>query len=296
MSNDTSLKNVSIEKFSASDGVLHYALMSLPIKHTKTVVLHVHGLGGSFYGSTGVEELSHSLASKGYAFISIQTRGSYIIESFDRLKGKKRTSFFAGSALEKFEDCIYDIEGAINFLSSKGYKNIILEGHSIGCQKIIYYVTKKRDNRIKGLILLSPVDVYNFVKTVRGSRFNKDIRFARNVTNGNAFIPNMPSDIPLMSASRFMSIANPKRPESKIMNYKMKNMLYISKIKVPTLVVLGEDDYFMNLAGIKVDYAVDKLQENCQFLKGVIIKGADHQFENKSNILTKTVLSWINKN
>ena len=41
--------------------------------------------------------------------------------------------------LWKFTDCLLDIEGAINYAKEKGYKDIILEGHSYGCNKVIYY-------------------------------------------------------------------------------------------------------------------------------------------------------------
>ena len=297
MSDNKSLKNISIEKFSASDGVLHYALFSLPPKKSvKTAIIHIHGLTGSFYGSTGIEEMAESSRSKGFAFMSIQTRGSYIINRFDKLKSSKRSSLFAGSALEKFEDCVYDIKGAVDFLVDKGYKNIFLEGHSTGCQKIVYYISKKRDNRIKGLILLSPTDDYNYEKAVQGRKFGKNFRFARNVTkgNGNSLMPDMPTDM-ILSASRFLSVADPKRPESRIFNYRMDDMEYISKINLPVLAILGEKDYFMNTAKISASYAIDKLQKNCKFLEGVTIKNTDHWFHGKRNTLTKLVLAWIEK-
>ncbi len=297
MLNTTSIKNVSIEKFSASDGVLHYALLSSSNKkNATTVILHVHGLTGNFYGSTEIEEMSHGAISEGYAFMSIQMRGSYIINRFERVKGNRRKSFFAGSALEKFEDCIYDIEGAIKFLVDKGYKNIFLEGHSTGCQKIVYYMSKRKDSRVKGLVLLSPADDYNFERAVQGKKFDRNVKFARNVVkgHGNSLMPGMPPDT-IVSALRFLSIANPKRPESRIFNYKMKDMIYISRIKLPALVVFGGKDYFMNTAGISADYAIKKLQEDCPSLKGIVIKDADHNFHGNRDTLTKSILLWISK-
>ncbi len=39
-----------------------------------------------------------------------------------------------------------------------GYKNIILMGHSMGCNKVIYYLSKHKVKELKGIILVSPPD------------------------------------------------------------------------------------------------------------------------------------------
>ncbi len=54
-----------------------------------------------------------------------------------------------------------DIDAWIKFALSKGYKNIILEGHSFGTNKIQYYALNgKYRKRIKALILLGFTDSY----------------------------------------------------------------------------------------------------------------------------------------
>ena len=40
-----------------------------------------------------------------------------------------------------------------------GYDEIILEGHSYGCNKVVYYYTKKKDEIIKKIVLLAPRDI-----------------------------------------------------------------------------------------------------------------------------------------
>lgn len=47
-----------------------------------------------------------------------------------------------GCMYELFEDCIYDIDLAIQTAKDKGYKRIILLGHNYGCNKVIYYFYK----------------------------------------------------------------------------------------------------------------------------------------------------------
>ena len=67
-------------------------------------------------------------------------------------------SFFnVGGSLEPFERCVIDIESAINFtMSFSDY--IILQGHSMGCERIITYQIVSKN--YYPTILISPCDAY----------------------------------------------------------------------------------------------------------------------------------------
>ena len=61
--------------------------------------------------------------------------------------------------MENFEDCVVDIDAWIKFALSKGYEKIILMGHSLGTEKIVYYMNKGRyTNKVKAIILLGFAD------------------------------------------------------------------------------------------------------------------------------------------
>lgn len=64
-----------------------------------------------------------------------------------------------GGSLERFQDSLFDIQGTIDYVKKLGYKNIILEGHSYGCNKVLYYYNKIEDNSIKKIVLLAPCDI-----------------------------------------------------------------------------------------------------------------------------------------
>ena len=40
-----------------------------------------------------------------------------------------------------------DIEGYLNYARKSGYKNIILAGHSLGANKVIYYLSRHHDKK-----------------------------------------------------------------------------------------------------------------------------------------------------
>ena len=62
-----------------------------------------------------------------------------------------------GVASEKFKNCVLDFDAWIEFAKSKGHKQIVLQGHSLGAEKVVYYMNngKYKDNVI-GVILLGP--------------------------------------------------------------------------------------------------------------------------------------------
>ncbi|MCL5099917.1 MAG: DUF1749 domain-containing protein [Candidatus Marsarchaeota archaeon] len=292
-------KRLSIEKFSATDGTLLYGLLALPRKgRPKAAVLHVHGFTGSFYGSTAVEELSAAMTKRGIVFFSIQTRGSYSIEEFTKRRGAKETDYIAGGALEKFEDCVYDIEGAVRFLKGKGMKKIILEGHSTGCQKIVYYSAMRMDRAVKALILLTPVDDTNFDRANFGKRYNAIIRLARSTARRGryALMPLGKDPYTVVGAARLLSTADPKNREAKTLNYLRPRMDYIEKIRVPILAVFGTDDRYMNVAGIEPSYAIAKLRKSCSKpVDSLIIKGEGHGFAGKRKFLARKAAEWASK-
>ena len=53
----------------------------------------------------------------------------------------------------------YNQVKTIDYVKKLGYKNIILEGHSYGCNKVLYYYNKIEDNSIKKIVLLAPCDI-----------------------------------------------------------------------------------------------------------------------------------------
>lgn len=289
-------KRLRIEKFSATDGTLLYGLLALPDHgRARTAVLHVHGLTGSFYGSTAIEELAAEMARRGMAFFSIQTRGSYLVEEFTKRKGRTETDFIAGAAFERFEDCVHDIGGAVRFLRSMGFSSIILEGHSTGCQKVLYYNATHPGRLVKGIVLLAPVDDSNFDIARYGTRFAALVSKARALArNSYALMPMERGFDAFIGASRFLSTADPKRDEGRVLNYLHRRMEYVERIRVPVFVAFGTEDHLMRVPGIKPQYALRKLKESCpKPVTGLVIRGADHGFHGKRKLLARRVAGWI---
>ncbi len=142
------------------DGIEQPGILSTPKDDTDKIIIHVHGLNGNFYENRFLDTLAKTYTDKGYAFLTFNNRGSDFIKEL--LKENDYT--IIGGCLERFKDCILDIEGVINWVKERKYKEIILEGHSYGCNKVLYYYYNKKDASIKKIILLAPCDIPSEVK------------------------------------------------------------------------------------------------------------------------------------
>src|SRR4030095_11092024 len=63
----------------------------------------------------------------------------------------------AGAAFERFRQSILDIRAMVSFVRLRGYRRVILAGHSTGANKVLYYAARARYRRVNGIILLGPV-------------------------------------------------------------------------------------------------------------------------------------------
>ncbi len=120
---------------------------------SKTILINVHGTASNFYENYFMALLAESLEKKGISTLSTNNRGASVMQVYPH----------AGAAIENFEDCVLDIDAWVDYALSQGYKNIILQGHSLGTEKVVYYMNKgKNAKKINIIILLSPADSYGY--------------------------------------------------------------------------------------------------------------------------------------
>lgn len=290
-----------IVSFAATDGAMLYAMLCRPKRRSRTAIIHLHGLQGAFYKSFLTAEAGRVLSNRGFTFMSIQQRGSYKTFKLNTYKGGKWGQMTAGGDVEVFEDSAKDIEGAIRYLVKSGIKRIYLQGHSTGCQKAVYYVFKKMDKRVKGIILLGPVDDYNMWKKGnpynawgRGKKmgFNRAVSFARAKARTNPLFPmDARYDGIKMSAKRFLSVADLKNVEARLLNYDSK-MVEFGRVGIPILSAFGTNDEYLVMPARKCLQILGRNTGSNDFM-GVLIRGANHAFRGKEGELARFVADWI---
>ena len=134
-------------------------------KKAETVVIAITGIHGNFYSNPFYYNIGDTLTAGGIDFIYAQTNDAFgQIQTFNV---KTQTPELIGSWNEDFNYVDEDIEGYLKFAHKEGYKNIILAGHSLGANKVIYYLSRHHDkNNVSHFILLSPANLTWLMKNV----------------------------------------------------------------------------------------------------------------------------------
>jgi len=120
---------------------------------SRTTILHIHGKCGNFYENKFVKIMFGAYAAANLNFLSFNNRGTACYT--EAYKGKD--TVYIGTAVEEFTECILDIAAAIKFAESFS-ERVVLQGHSFGCEKVMYYA--QQVNSGIELIVLSPSDGY----------------------------------------------------------------------------------------------------------------------------------------
>ncbi len=124
----------------------------------ETVLIAITGIHGNFYPNPFYFNFGETLNSGGFDFIYAQTNDAFNkINTFNVVTRKPE---IIGSWNEYFSYTDEDIDAYIDFAVSEGYKNIILAGHSLGANKVIYYLSRHHDkNRVSHFLILSPANL-----------------------------------------------------------------------------------------------------------------------------------------
>ena len=122
-----------------------------------TVLICITGIHGNFRSNPFYFNIGHTLAAAGIDFIYAQTNDAYgMIRTTNTLTGKEE---IIGSWNERFAYTDEDIEAYLGYAEKAGYKHIILAGHSLGANKVIYYLSRHHSPRVERFVLLSPANL-----------------------------------------------------------------------------------------------------------------------------------------
>lgn len=133
------------------DGVLFDA------PHADTVLIAITGIHGNFYSNPFYYNIGDTLNGAGIDFVYAQTCDAFgTIQTHNIVTGRDE---MIGSWNERFADADDDVEAYINYAHEQGYRRIILAGHSLGANKVIYYLSHHHDQRVRHFLLLSPANL-----------------------------------------------------------------------------------------------------------------------------------------
>lgn len=279
-------------------------LMGAHYKGHETCVIEIHGMSGNFIENYYANILGQRLAEKGYGFIYGHNRGYCHVNDIATKPVKSNGNGWnytrIGVTYELFEDSVQDIRAWVAKAKELGYKKIILLGHSLGCNKAIYYLSGNSEQSIVGVVLASPPDMVGLVELDRYQ----------------------PNHQKLLNQARSLVGAGKPREilDGKIWNwYQLSAQTYLSLFEqggaADNLPLLRNPDTFEQLAVIKQpilsimgeydDIEIRGLEEDLEQIKSKatgssdfqvkFIAGGNHNYENREETFASAVIDWVEK-
>ena len=118
----------------------------------RLAIVHVHGSLGNFYQQPFIRVFANRLARDRVAVLSFNlTAHDGVSEGYTA----EREMRYVGGSLSKFETCLDDLDALLQFARSIS-PQVVLQGHSLGCDRVLFYVRQRAKD--VPLILLSPCD------------------------------------------------------------------------------------------------------------------------------------------
>lgn len=278
-----------LSQIKTKDNILLDGIVSLPSRKTPAALIWLHGLSSNFSRSQKLmREVTAQCRKNGIVYMKFNTRGHDVAS-----RGNKN---IIGGGFEKFEECVHDIAAMIRFAKKLGCKRIFLAGHSTGANKALYYMYKRRDPAVKGLLLLGPVsDRAGQMRMLGEKKLTASLRIAENLCKKNPQTL-MPIEYGFFTARRYLSLYKAGTAED-VFPYHNPRAKWkeLASIRVPLAVIVGSRDQYLDRPAQNF---IDAFRSHALLKKtftGIIIKKADHSFHHKEAEVANTIVNWIKK-
>ena len=263
--------------------MIHYESLEKDI-----CIICVHGMCSNFLNNSFYHVWGEYLSNKNIGYIYFYNRGHDIENDMLREDG---SIYRCGTRYEIFEESIYDIDSAVDKAINLGYKRIILLGHSYGCNKVIYYMYKKKAN-ISGVILGSIPDMIGIHKLYEKD-YESLLKEAKdNIDNndGDKLLPKLIEDYMYMSSKTYY---NWFRDNSNLDNFPIlnnsNNWSQLESRCVPILTFAGEleEEYYK-----KFDFIKEKVCGAKSF-SSYLISDTGHMYEGMEEYIAEIIYKWV---
>lgn len=270
-------------------------------KNSDLVVFHSHGTAGDFYTHKFIEIEGKKLSSKNTSFLTANNRGHDVYADLRKhIKGKVDWVQIGG-ALERFEDCLFDIKAWLDFLTKRGVKKVILQSHSLS-QKILYYQHLKHDRRVIGQIHLSPQNDAGLMLYSLGEKkynqINSKIKKMFKEGKGTEMLPKELSPVsPMTSAQTYYGYLTEEGVGTltPFHNPDSKNWQVLQETRDPMLAVFGGKDVYIKPSIKEAAQLFKKKAKSSKHVEVKIIEDASHSFVGYENQLVDTIYNWVKK-
>lgn len=275
-------------RFNATDNVELQGWLNN--ENSDIAVIHLHGMSGNGYENYFLDNLRQTYAEKSISLFTIDSRGRGIISDFRQNDNWKH----AGSCFEIFSESVHDIQGAINYLRMLGKTRFILQGHSLGCTKVVNFVLTQDVSGIEKVILLAPTDMAGWANT--DSKHQEYLAKAKQLIAENKGHELVSAECWLdktpISAQTYPTICEPN--SSADIYGEREGGALLGKVSLSMLIAYGTTDIGIT----EIDGTMDKWLERVEKIKHentriAVIDGAPHGFRGFEAQLAEAVGNFV---
>ena len=285
------MKQYYLTEIETKDKLIHQGIYFEPKEKADIAILWVHGLSSTYASHVPTCDAFADVCKKyHFGFAAFNNRGAKFIDGIQKRDPSDPKGFVhvpGGAGQEKFEECIYDIDAGVSFLTKQTYSKVILVGRSTGANKVCFYAGTVDDARVAGVVLMSPIsDRLAMVKS-RLSYMKEQIISGKGdiLIFGFHFFPITPK--------RYISLFE-KGSKEDVFDYgdEKPNMSTYAKIKKPLYVIFGGSDELADRPIEKIKKVFDA-HTTSQKYTSIIVPGALHGFDGMEEKLANLVGEWI---
>ena len=286
--------------FIATDGIELCGILYKGKEKTDKIILAVHGMTSNCFKKRD-DIIAKKANEEKIDYFCFNNRGSEIVKYISKnINGKKEKSL-AGTAYEDVLEGYEDIVGAILKLKELGYSKIYLQGHSLGSTKVVYTYNELKEeetdilNNIKGIILLSLIDIPMAVKFYLGKNYETYLKLAEEKEEKgiNDLMPKNAFIHPI-SVKTFLRYVRDNKDIDFARYGNDNEMEILNKIDIPLFMRWGNDN----------EMIAQKAEELVTILNNIItnpskdidyIDGANHGYDGKEEILAEEIIKFVNR-
>ena len=255
-----------------------------------TTVVHVHGSLGNCYRNRFLRVMGKRYGEAGIRLLSFN------LSSHDGLaegyRNKDEFEYCGGSVVE-FDRCLDDIAGAVAF-AEESCDRIILQGHSMGCDRVLHYLLSRGGGY--DCILLGPCDSYQLQKKWIGPEsVEEQTERLKREALGTGELDWLPSrEYGIRSGDEDYIIPITRRALLSIMEGPVFRLLRIDhpmdfRLEERAFVYLGGDDA-LQPAGSEAMFR--HLEERVSRVTRCFVSHGGHSLEGCEEIVTNEIIKW----
>ena len=278
---------LSLVRVRTRDGVWLDGVVAEPRRPRGVALVWVHGLGSTFAsGQPLIRALARRLNAAGIAYVKLNNRGHDVVA--------RAAARLGGAAFERFGDSVADVRATIALARRAGHARIVLAGHSTGANKVLHYVAKVSDRRVRGLVLLGPVsDIAGEVKRVGARELRRRVAVAERIArrDGEALVPR---EFGVWTARRYLSLYRPGEIEDVFPYYRPgARWTALRRVRLPLAVVVGARDEYLDRRPAELIQAFRAHARRARSFTGIVVAGARHGFQEHEDDLAQALTRWV---